>query len=168
MEGHKKVKSLHSPPSPTPPDPVNALALLPIVFPDSLQTSPVHLLCARLIAKSFACIVSVSFPVKPMQFTAVTVEVERLAQGHSNVAGVGDGILVHLIAKPVLPMPSKEECFFVVVFLVNASFCILLCFLMSRCYAFLCLLPAFVPSVFTGCHFERRGVGIGGYDSCQP
>ena len=148
MEGNKKVKSLHSPPSPTPPDPVNALALLSIVFPDSLQTSPVHLLCARLIAKPFARMASVSarliakpftrmasvsLPVKPTQFTAVAVEVERLAQRHGSVAGVGDGILVHLIAKPVLPMPSKEECFFVVVFLVNASFCILLFFLISRC-----------------------------------
>ena len=148
MEGNKKVKSLHSSPSPTPPDPVNALALLSIVFPDSLQTSPVHLLCARLIAKPFARMASVSarliakpftrmasvsLPVKPTQFTAVAVEVERLAQRHGSVAGVGDGILVHLIAKPVLPMPSKEECFFVVVFLVNASFCILLFFLISRC-----------------------------------
>ena len=73
MEGSKKVISLHSPPSPTHPDPVNALALLSIMFPDSLQASPVHLLCARLIAKSFTCTVSVSLPVNPMHPTAVTV-----------------------------------------------------------------------------------------------
>lgn len=104
MEGNKKVKSLHSPPSPTHPDPVNALALLSIMFPDSLQASPVHLLCARLIAKSFTCTVSVSLPVNPMHPTAVTVlRLRALPRVTQQCPGVGDGILVHLMAKPVLP-----------------------------------------------------------------